>query len=103
MNGRSMKKSNPDKIKETLDVLDGREPVDQMAKRLSDAYSTGRYKGGWRDCIIMLRRHRIDDAQIEEIIRSKFTRWAADNAESALATEKDLERWLINNKTLQKL
>ncbi len=71
-------------------------PVDQLADELSDAYSTTRYKNGWRASIKMLRRRGYDDRQIEAIIRSKWTRWAADGSNNRYGhhTSADLARFL---------
>jgi hypothetical protein len=53
-------------------------PIKEFAKELSDAYSTDRYSRGWSASIRALRNRGYDDRQIEAIIRSKYTRWAAD-------------------------
>lgn len=71
-----------------------RETVEQLAERLSDAYSTDRYKGGWAGCIRMLRRRGYNDLQIEAIIRSKWTRWAADSASTNCAGPAVLAKFL---------
>jgi hypothetical protein len=63
-------------------------PVKEFAEELSDAYSTDAY-GGWEGCILALRRRGYDDRQIEAIIRSKYTRWAADE-NSGTGTPKGL-------------
>jgi len=54
------------------------EPIAEMAERLSDAYSTERYRGGWAPAIRALRAAGLDDRQVEAVIRSKWARWAAD-------------------------
>lgn len=66
----------------------------QFAEELSIAYSTGRYERGWMPCIKMLRKRGYNDQQIEAIIRSKWTRWAADASKSRRANSADLERFL---------
>lgn len=48
-----------------------------LAERLRDAFSTANYQGGWKNCIKMLRKRGYNDTEIEAIIRSKWTRWAA--------------------------
>lgn len=58
------------------------ETIARLAERLSDAYSTDSYRGGWNGCIRMLRKRGYDDRQIEAIIRSKWTRWAGDSDET---------------------
>lgn len=52
--------------------------VKALAERCSNAYSTNRYRGGWNGCVSMLRRRGYSDTLIETVIRSKWTRWAAD-------------------------
>lgn len=74
--------------------LSTRETVEQFAERLSDAYSTDRYKGGWAPSIRMLRRRGYNDVQIESIIRSKWTRWAADSASTNSAGPAVLAKFL---------
>lgn len=71
------------------------EPIKSLADRLSDAYSTGRY-GTWDGCIRMLRKRGYDDHQIEAIIRSKWTRWAADVSGKSYGrvTAADLARYM---------
>jgi len=88
------------------EALDGGTPpaprvkdIDAFAMELSDAYSTDRYRGGWRPCITMLRRRGLSDRQVEAVIRSKWTRWAADQAANrgkryGQATSTDLEAFL---------
>lgn len=57
-----------------------RETVEQMAERLSDAFSTDRHRGEWTASIRMLRQRGYSDQQVEAIIRSKWTRWAGDHS-----------------------
>ena len=78
-------------------------PVAEFARELADAYSTSNYAGGWGPCIKMLRRHGYNDQQIEAIIRSKWTRWAADasSARYGRATSADLARFLRDVKRLK--
>lgn len=52
--------------------------VRALALRLENAYSTDRYRNGWSGCVRMLLKRGYNEAQIEAIIRSKWTRWAAD-------------------------
>ena len=68
----------------------------QLARELSDAYSTPNYRGGWLGCVRMLRRRGYNDEQIECIIRSKWTRWATDMASRPYGrhTSSDLARFL---------
>ena len=64
-----------------LGMLLDQMPVDRLAEKLSDAYSTKTYRN-WRSSIRMLRKRGYDDTQIAAIIRSKFPRWAADASEN---------------------
>ena len=70
----------------------------EFSDQLSDAYSTDNYKGNWVPCIKMLRKRGYDDQQVEAIIRSKWTRWAADSSNKAYghANSADLSRYLEN-------
>jgi len=54
--------------------------VKEFNEQLQDAYSTSNYNGNWSPCIKMLRKRGYDDRQVEAIIRSKWTRWAADES-----------------------
>lgn len=76
---------------------DSRKPIKQFAEELSDAYSTDRYRNGWNGCIKMLRSWSYSDKQIEAVIRSKWTRWAADASKNGYgyATSKDLCRFFL--------
>ena len=71
--------------------------VKVFAKELSDAYSSAAYKAGWGSCIKMLRKRGYNDAQVEAIIRSKFTRWARDMHSSYHGNAPMLARWLDRN------
>lgn len=55
-----------------------RAQVAEFSERLDDAYSTDRYGGNWRGCIRALAGLGLDEREIEAVIRSKWTRWAAD-------------------------
>lgn len=70
--------------------------VQKLAEKLSDAYSTYNYGGDWSSCIKMLERRGYNVWEIEAIIRSKWTRWAADgsNARYGRKTSADLARFL---------
>jgi hypothetical protein len=70
------------------------ESVAAFAERLSNAYSTERYVGGWSGCIAMMRERGYTDLQVEAVIRSKWTRWAADAAGTDAATPADLAKFL---------
>jgi hypothetical protein len=62
-------------------TMENVKPVAEFAKKLADAYSTNRYVGGWSACIKKLRARGLNDREIEAVIRSKWTRWAADSSE----------------------
>jgi hypothetical protein len=71
--------------------------IKQFADELSDAYSTDNYvNSNWAPSIRMLRNLGFSDANIEAIIRSKWTRWAADcsNKRYGRNTSVDLYRFL---------
>lgn len=66
-----------------------------FAEKISDAYSTDRYQGGWARSIRMLRNRGYGDRAIEAIIRSKHTRWAGDAvSKDSGVTAEDLESYL---------
>lgn len=73
--------------------------VEHFAFELDNAYSSKRYLGGWSPTIKMLRRRGYDDSQIEAIIRSKWTRWAADSSGKSYCRNNsmDLARWMDNS------
>jgi hypothetical protein len=73
--------------------------INELAERLADAYSTPNYGGSWRGCVRMLRFHKLTDAEIEAVIRSKWTRWAADQSDKPYGktTSRDLERFMDKN------
>lgn len=70
-----------------------RERIDALAERTSDAYSHDHY-ASWRAVAAALLRRGYSDRQAEEILRSKFTRWAADQSDAPYgrATARDLLR-----------
>lgn len=71
---------------------------EELAIKCADAYSTDRYSSDWRPCVKMLRRHGLTDAQVEAVIRSKWTRWAGDAAnKSDRVNSADLERYIEKN------
>jgi hypothetical protein len=53
----------------------------ELDDKISDAYSRDRYRNGFIPCIKMLRKRGLSDREIEAVLRSKWTRWAADWAE----------------------
>lgn len=76
--------------------------IKEFNEELSDAYSTDNYNGTWIPCIKMLRKRGYDDRQVEAIIRSKWTRWAADSSDKRYGrnNSKDLARFLDAQKNL---
>jgi hypothetical protein len=64
-----------------------------MSLIAEDAYSFDRYGSlNWARCIRALRSRALADRDIEIVLRSKWTRWAADhgNKRYGRATAKDL-------------
>lgn len=66
-----------------------------VANACADAYSFDRYKS-WSAVAEMLLRRGLSEKQAEAVMRSKWTRWAADAsaARYGRVTGKDLERWI---------
>jgi hypothetical protein len=79
-----------------LRKLQGYLTDEELAKKLSDAYSTHRYRNGWINCIRMLRKREYTEDQIETIIRSKLTRWAGDASDNRYGfySANDLARYI---------
>lgn len=67
--------------------------VQALADRTADAYSHDLY-ASWKACAAALLRRGYTDRQAEEILRSKFTRWAAEQSDAphGSATAADLLR-----------
>ena len=78
--------------------------VKDFAEQLSDAYSTDNYNYNWAPSIKMLRKRGYDDRQVEAIIRSKWTRWAADGSGKGYGrnNSKDLAKFLDKQSNLAK-
>jgi hypothetical protein len=58
-----------------------KEQIMDLALSTSDAYSYDNYGDrGWRAAITMLAKRAYTAQQIEAIMRSKWTRWAGDQA-----------------------
>ncbi len=70
--------------------------IKEFAEELSDAYSTDNYNNNWIPSIKMLRKRGYNDLQVEAIIRSKWTRWAADGSDKRYGrvNSADLARFL---------
>lgn len=69
-----------------------------LAQRTRDAYSFDRYGySSWHACCAMLLRRGFSEEQAEKLMRSRWTRAAADfNAKVHDATSGDLARYLEN-------
>ncbi len=69
--------------------------VEEMEEKTSGAYSYGRYRS-WKQCIRVLRKMGFDDREVEAILLSKWTRWAADQSSAPYgkATSEDLRRYI---------
>jgi len=76
--------------------------IKEFNEELQDAYSTDNYNGTWIPCIKMLRKRGYDDRAVEAIIRSKWTRWAADHSDKSYGRNNsaDLARFLDNTSNL---
>lgn len=78
-------------------------PVAAFAEQLADAYSSDRYRNGWSASIKALRAFGCTDKQIEAVIRSKWTRWAADHSNKPdWASSRDLMRFVQSFKNPMK-
>ena len=77
--------------------------VQELNDNLQDAYSTDNYNDNWSPCIKMLRKRGYNDKQVEAIIRSKWTRWAADGSGKRYGhvNSVDLARFLDSQKNLE--
>lgn len=56
---------------------DNRRLAQTIAKRTEDAYSFSRYED-WADCALAILDLGYNEVETETILRSKWTRWAAD-------------------------
>ena len=70
-------------------------PANNLAQKTSDAYSASRYKS-WSAVAQVLLTRGYSERQAEAILRSKWTRWAADHSDSEYgeATPDDLVRFI---------
>lgn len=78
--------------------------IPEIAHRTSGAYSRHRYYS-WNACIKALRKEGFDDEQVEAILCSKLTRWAADRSKAphGKASSKDLLRYMHQFETADSL
>lgn len=79
-----------------------RDEARAIAEGCADAYSADRFSyPGWRQCGVMLAARGFDEFAIEEILRSKWTRWACDHCDNhsyGHHTSPCLERYLDRGK-----
>jgi hypothetical protein len=69
----------------------------RVADRTKDAWSVERYGAlRWRACAKMLLARGFTEREAEAILRSKWTRWAADNSKHpyGYTTSADLSRYI---------
>lgn len=87
------------KLTAALDKLLDVESPEDFSARMSDAYSYKYFRNGWIPCIKMLRSRGYLDREIEDILRSKVTRWARDNSrnQNYYHTAADLARYMDAN------
>jgi hypothetical protein len=66
-----------------------------IAEKTEDAYSADRYSN-WAAVAEVLLQRGHSEAEVEEILRSKWTRWAADasNKPYGKASSKSMLSWL---------
>lgn len=76
--------------------------IEELSEKTSDAYSYDRYNS-WSACIKALRKAQYNDMQIEAILRSKWTRWAADSSDKSYgkSSSVDLMKYINENETLE--
>ena len=81
-----------------------KETVAKLIEKTSGAYSFDRYQS-WESCIKALLKKQYNEQQIEAILCSKLTRWAADVADKPYgkATSKDLLAYLEKSETLESI
>jgi hypothetical protein len=69
--------------------------INELAEKTSDAYFASKYTS-WRACVKMLANKGFNKFEIEAILRSKWTRWAADEAGNRTASSKDLANFVTS-------
>jgi len=66
-----------------------------LAHSTADAYSADRYGAmRWEACAFMLLSRGMTVAEAEAVLRSKWTRWAADQAKSGRPSAKALAEFI---------
>ena len=85
-------------------IMNNKLSIQELNENLQDAYSTDNYNGNWSPSIKMLRKRGYDDRQVEAIIRSKWTRWAADGSDKSYGhtNSADLSKFLDTVSNLEK-
>lgn len=74
--------------------------VDVLAMATENAYSHDTYGAKvWRASIALLLRRGYNLREVEAIMRSKWTRWAADQRNGLKVTSTDLARFMDNRRT----
>lgn len=70
-------------------------PAQALAAKTADAYSAARY-ASWPACAAYLLRAGFSEREAEAILRSKHTRWAADESRARYGrvSARDLQRYL---------
>lgn len=76
--------------------------IKELAEKTCDAYSANRYNS-WEACVRKLRNAGYDDKQVEAILLSKWTRWAADRSSQPYgkASSVDLIKYIKEFETLE--
>jgi hypothetical protein len=60
-----------------------KEEIAEIAEQTSDAYSFDRYGAkNWKSTCAMLAKRGLNAVEVEAVMRSKWTRWAGDMADS---------------------
>lgn len=67
-----------------------------LAQRTSDAYSYDRYRS-WNAVCAWLLKQGWSEEQAEEILRSKYMRWAADRCNGDKASVNHLATFMVQN------
>lgn len=78
--------------------------IQELSEKTSDAYSYDRYNS-WEACIKKLRSLGCNDYEVEAILRSKWTRWAADasNKPYGKASSNDLVNYINKHETKESI
>ena len=85
--------------------------ITQLEEATEMAYSFDRYsRGGWRQCLRLLRTIGLNDKEIQAVMRSKHLRWAGDmddqrpyGRHNSTTLKNYLQRYPLNERELEKL